>query len=367
MSSKFFARAYAGDGAQPAQPAQEVRKSLRSVAKAKLRASKAASAAYLASAGGAAARSGQPGAVRVQPVHSGAVVRGLHARAIPPGQAGDIARAVTDGACACDAVVQPARIHVWDLPTRLFHWSLVLSVTLALATGLVGGDWMPVHGYAGIAIVGLVAFRLVWGVAGAAHARFANFAPTPGRLRAYLGGNWRGHGHNPLGALSVFALLALLAAQAGTGLVGNDEISFQGPLAQLVDEARSLQLTGLHQQLAYVLMGLIALHVLAIAAYLLVRKTNLVKPMVTGWKELPAADAAGQAGNEVQGVNAWRWTALASALGVAVLAMAFASGAGLAQDSAPPTASTASTASTTAQPQGATPVSAPVSSPAPAW
>jgi len=215
-----------------------------------------------------------------------------------------------------------SRIYVWDLPTRLFHWSLVLSVSVAIATGLVGGDWMTIHSYAGIAIIGLVAFRLVWGLAGAAAARFVNFAPTPGRLRAYLAGEWQGHGHNPLGALSVFALLALLAVQAGTGLFGNDEIAFQGPLARLVDEARSLQLTGLHHRLAYLLFGLIALHVVAIAAYLLLRKTNLVKPMITGWK-----NAAAPAGH---GAASWHWSALAGAVGVAVLAMSLASGAGLA-------------------------------------
>ncbi|GAB2845092.1 hypothetical protein GCM10027277_11420 [Pseudoduganella ginsengisoli] len=312
MSSKFFARVYAGT-----PDVQPVRRSLRSVAKAKLRASKAASVAHLAASAAVVART------------SGNTARA----ALPPGQAGAIARSVTDGACGCDeAVAAPAvhRIHVWDLPTRLFHWSLVVAVTVALTTGLVGGDWMPVHGYAGIAIVGLVAFRLVWGIAGAAHARFVNFAPTPSRLRAYLNGRWQGHGHNPLGALSVFALLALLVVQAGTGLVGNDEIAFQGPLATLVDEARSIQLTGLHQQLAYVLLGLIALHVLAIAAYRVLHKTNLVKPMVTGWKDVQAADH--HADGASHGASAWRWTALLSAVGVALLAMTFASGAGLAQD-----------------------------------
>lgn len=359
MSSKFFTRAYATAGAQSEPAVSTARRSLRGVAKAKLRSSKAASAAYLAS-GGAALRGGQQDAVRGPGNGVGAPVHGLHARSAPPGQAGGIARAFTDG--AGDVAVRPnlaARIHVWDLPTRLFHWSLVLAVTLALATGLVGGDWMPVHGYAGIAIVGLVAFRLVWGLAGAAHARFVNFAPTPGRLRAYLGGRWQGHGHNPLGALSVFALLALLAVQAGTGLVGNDEIAFQGPLASLVDEARSVQLTGLHQQLAYVLLGLIVLHVLAIVAYRVVRKTNLVKPMLTGWKAVPAAQLPA-AGVDGGGLQAWRWSALGAALAVAVLAMVFASGAGLAEDAAPQSPASGA---------AATPASVPVpaTSPAPAW
>jgi cytochrome b len=342
MDSKSYARAYAanpGYAAGAAVPGAKPARSLRSIARAKLRASKAESAAYLARGGSA-----------VTPL--------VGRRGLPPGQAGAIARAVTDCAACTPAASGRAasmgRIAVWDLPTRVFHWSLVLAVTVAIVTGLIGGDWMRVHGNAGIAIVGLLGFRLVWGIAGAAHARFAGFAPTPARLRAYLGGRWQGHGHNPLGALSVFALLSLLAVQTGTGLVGNDEIAFQGPLAQLVDETRSLQLTGLHQQLAYVLMGFIGLHVLAIVAYLIVRKTDLVRPMVTGWK--PAGDAAAKApvatatqaqAVPVQGAIAaagtaagahagaagrWRWSALVAALAVGGVAMALASGAGLAPE-----------------------------------
>ncbi|SHN67684.1 Cytochrome b [Duganella sacchari] len=223
-----------------------------------------------------------------------------------------------------EELVQPAvavapprkRILVWDLPTRVFHWSLVAAVTVALITGEIGGDWMPVHGKAGLAIVGLVTFRLVWGVIGATHARFASFAPTLSSLRAYLRGRWKGQGHNPLGALSVFALLLLLAAQVGTGLFGTDEISFSGPLASLVEEATSLRLTGWHQKLTYLLFALLAVHVLAIAVYLVLKKDNLVKPMVTGWKEVH------------HGVSArpGSWPALVIALAAAAAAVYFASG-----------------------------------------
>jgi cytochrome b len=142
-------------------------------------------------------------------------------------------------------------------------------------------DW---HGRAGLAIVGLVTFRLVWGIVGSTHARFLSFAPTPARLRAYLTGRWHGIGHNPLGALSVFGLLGLLAVQAGTGLFSNDDIAFDGPLSGLVEKARSDSLTGLHHQLSDVLLVLLGLHILAIAFYLVVKKHNLIKPMVTGWK-----------------------------------------------------------------------------------
>jgi cytochrome b len=222
--------------------------------------------------------------------------------------------------------VQPAvaatarkRILVWDLPTRVFHWSLVAAVIVAIVSGEIGGDLMPVHGRAGLAILGLVTFRLVWGVVGATHARFLNFAPTPASLRAYLRGRWKGHGHNPLGALSVFALLALLAAQVGTGLFGNDEISFTGPLFALVEERVAGQLTGLHKQLAYLLFLLMALHVLAILAYLVVKKDNLVKPMVSGWKEVRSGASASKASRG----------ALLSALSIAAAVVYVASGARL--------------------------------------
>lgn len=192
-----------------------------------------------------------------------------------------------------------SRVKVWDLPLRLFHWALVAAVTVAIVTAKLGGSWMAVHGKAGLTIVGLLAFRLVWGVAGPTHARFACFAPTPGRIGAYLRGTWKGLGHNPLGALSVFALLGLLALQATTGLFSNDDIDFSGPLYPLVDESLSSWLTGLHHRLSYGLYVLMGLHVAAVLFYLLVKKRNLVKPMVTGWAELdapPPAEPAVQGG-----------------------------------------------------------------------
>ena len=95
------------------------------------------------------------------------------------------------------------RIRLWDLPTRLFHWLLVLAVIAAVVSGQLGGNLIEVHGKIGLAIVGLIAFRLVWGFAGSTYARFAQFFPTPARIKVYLKGEWRGLGHNPLGGLSV--------------------------------------------------------------------------------------------------------------------------------------------------------------------
>jgi cytochrome b len=206
---------------------------------------------------------------------------------------------------------------VWDLPTRLFHWSLVLAVTLAVVTGELGGDWITLHGKAGLAILGLVSFRVVWGFVGSTHARFLNFIPTAGRLRAYLHGRWKGHGHNPLGALSVLALLGLLAAQAGSGLFTDDDISFTGPLNALVEQAVASRLTGLHRQLAYVVLAVLALHIAAILVYLRVKKQNLVKPMVTGWKEVAHGSSASKGS----------WPGLLLAVAVALAVTYLASGA----------------------------------------
>lgn len=177
------------------------------------------------------------------------------------------------------------RIRVWDLPTRLFHWLLAAAIVAAVVTGLRGGALMDWHGRIGLFITGLLAFRLVWGIAGSTYARFARFFPTPGKIAAYLRGEWRGEGHNPLGALSVFGLLALLTVQVATGLVGNDDITFTGPLFELVSKDLSNRMTGIHHLLTNVLYVLVGLHVGAIMFYAHARKQNLVRPMLTGWKE----------------------------------------------------------------------------------
>jgi cytochrome b len=247
------------------------------------------------------------------------------------------------------AVPGVTRIRLWDLPVRIFHWSLVVAVLVAFVTAKLGGDWMDWHGRAGLAIVGLVTFRVVWGVVGSTHARFVSFAPTPSRLRAYLAGRWHGVGHNPLGALSVFGLLALLAAQAGTGLFSNDDIAFDGPLSGLVEKARSDSLTGLHHQLSNVLLVLLGLHILAIAFYLLVKKHDLIKPMLTGWKH---AQGRHFAPRETRGGSP---LGLAIALLVAVAAVYAASGKLLHERAVPATPSAVAVTSTPASPSGSRP------------
>ena len=212
--------------------------------------------------------------------------------------------------------VQRRVIRLWDLPLRLFHWLLVAAVTFAIVTAKIGGEWMEWHGRAGIFIAGLLGFRMAWGFVGSATARFANFAPRPKSLRAYLQGRWRGLGHNPLGACSVLLLLGLLAAQVVTGLLANDDIDFEGPWFNTIDKDLSDRITAWHHHLSNYLLVFIGLHVAALAFYLIVRKTNLVLPMLTGKKkvdpaahDLPAVEPAHLS-----------WTGLVAAIVVAGLA-----------------------------------------------
>jgi cytochrome b len=183
------------------------------------------------------------------------------------------------------------RVRVWDLPTRLFHWSLVLCVVGLVVTGNVGGNAIEWHARLGCAALGLLLFRLVWGFIGGRWSQFRSFLYAPGSVKAYLGG--RAHpdhlvGHNPLGAGSVFAMLLVLLAQAVTGLFADDEAGFTGPLNRFVSTDRGLGLTSYHhgvgQWLVYLL---VALHLAAIVFYVRRKRQTLVRPMITGDKEVP--------------------------------------------------------------------------------
>lgn len=223
-------------------------------------------------------------------------------------------------------------ILVWDLPTRLFHWSLLVFVVAAFVTGQLGGNLIVWHGRCGLAIGGLLVFRLLWGVFGSTHARFASFVPGPQRLLAYLRGQWQGVGHNPLGALSVLGLLAVLALQTASGLFANDDIAFEGPLAALVSKALSDWLSGLHRQNVAVLIALVVLHVAAILFYARVKKDNLVKPMITGYKDVSDPGLQPARGGGV--------LAFVGAVLIAVAAVWVASGGLLSPPPPPPPAAT---------------------------
>ena len=219
-----------------------------------------------------------------------AAVQADAAAGLPP-QAEDAARLAQIAPAAPQTAVTVA-VRVWDPALRAFHWALAASVSGALVTGEIGGDVVEWHGRLGLATAGLLGFRLAWGLIGPDTARFASFVRGPAAIRAYLQGRWNGIGHNPLGALAVIALLGLTAAQVATGLFSNDDISYQGPLAQLISSEGSARLTGLHTRLAWGVSGIIALHLLAIGFYRWQRKVDLITPMLSGRKLLPIDDPA---------------------------------------------------------------------------
>lgn len=203
------------------------------------------------------------------------------------------------------------KVRVWDLPTRLFHWLLVVAIVGLVITGNVGGNWMTWHFRFGYLVMALLVFRILWGFVGGYWSRFAQFVYSPSQLFAYLKGQGQPHhdvGHSPTGALSVFALLAVLIAQVGTGLISDDEIAFIGPLARFVSTDFSLQATWYHKEVGKaVLIGLVVLHILALVYYRYAKKKALVPAMVTGDKLLSQPTPASHDG------GAQRWVAVACA------------------------------------------------------
>ncbi len=192
----------------------------------------------------------------------------------------------------------PAQIAVrlWDLPVRIVHWSLVLLIPALWGSAEFGR--MDVHRALGYAALSLLLFRLYWGVAGSAPARFASFVRGPMAILAYLRGGVAAIGHNPLGALSVIALLGLLGLQIGLGLFAQDTDGlFTGPLADLVSYETSDAAGEWHEVMFNVLLAVIALHVGAVLFYLFVKRDNLIGPMVTGRKRVAADVVAPQMGS----------------------------------------------------------------------
>lgn len=204
-----------------------------------------------------------------------------------------------------------SRISVWDLPTRAFHWLIVLLMPALWWTA--EEHMMDLHLQLGLVALGLILFRLVWGLIGSSTARFAGFVKGPRAILLYLRGEaGAGVGHNPLGALNVLALLLLLAAVVGLGLFATDEDGlYPGPLSHLVSFDSAAILAERHEQLFWILAGFIGLHVAAVLFYLAVRRDNLIAPMVTGGRD----GGDGQAG--MIAAPAWRFliaTAIAAVL-----------------------------------------------------
>ena len=196
-------------------------------------------------------------------------------------------------------------VRIWDLPTRLFHWCFAACVVGAYVSAKLGGLYMDWHVRFGLTALGLVIFRVTWGFIGPRHARFGAFIKGPGEIGAYLrglaAGTARSAGHNPLGALSVLAMLIDLGIQAVLGLFATDDIMVQGPLFNTVSASTSGFLTSLHKANQWIIIALVILHLLAVTWHTLVKKEPLVRAMVAGdmpaghlpADALPSADGAG--------------------------------------------------------------------------
>ena len=188
------------------------------------------------------------------------------------------------------------RVKVWDAPIRLFHWGIVLLVATSYACARIG--WLRLHFLSGYAMIAALVFRVAWGLVGSDTARFARFFAGPGTAFRHLRRLARREpdveiGHNAAGGWMVLAMLLLLAAQVGTGLFANNDDSVNdGPLFEYAGKALSDRITGWHIRNFNLLLAVIGLHVLAIAAYRLLKGQDLVRPMLTGNKWLPAGAAA---------------------------------------------------------------------------
>lgn len=184
------------------------------------------------------------------------------------------------------------KVRVWDLPTRLFHWALVVCVIGQAITGTIGGNAMLWHFRLGYTVLTLLLFRIIWGLVGGRWSRFGAFIYTPQSVINYLKGQGKPEhsvGHSPIGAGSVFAMLGFLLMQVGSGLLSDDEIAFAGPLTRFVSNATVSLATSYHKNIGkWVLLALVLLHLLAIIFYLR-RKNKLVGAMLHGDKELVIA------------------------------------------------------------------------------
>ena len=187
-------------------------------------------------------------------------------------------------------------VRVWDLPTRLFHWALVVCIVGLVTTAQIGGNAMEWHFRFGYSVLTLLLFRLLWGFVGGHWSRFSTFLYSPASLLRYIRGQEDGVqplGHSPLGALSVFAILALLLLQVGTGLFSDDEIAAVGPLSKLASGAVVSQLTHYHKDIGKVIvLILVLLHIGAIAFYRIKRKKDLIRPMLIGDVSSPTPQLA---------------------------------------------------------------------------
>ncbi|WP_019029058.1 cytochrome b/b6 domain-containing protein [Colwellia piezophila] len=186
---------------------------------------------------------------------------------------------------------------IWDLPLRLFHWSFAFTILACWYTAEQGSDLVDIHMQLGFVAIGLIVFRVLWGIVGPKHARFSQFLPSPKNLISYLKqskGTKTSAGHNPLGALMVILMIVLISMQAISGLFIDDDVFSSGPYYGALGSDFGKVMSFLHHNTFDFMIAAIALHLGAIVYYWRVKKQNLVIPMITGKKtaqQVSAADA----------------------------------------------------------------------------
>lgn len=215
-------------------------------------------------------------------------------------------------------------VRIWDLPTRLFHWLLAACTIGLVISAKIGGNAMVWHFRLGYVVLALLLFRVGWGLMGGRWSRFSAFLYSPAQILRYMQGQGFPEdnvGHNPLGALSVFGLLGMLILQVSTGLLSDDEIAFAGPLTRFISSDWVGLATGLHKDVGqYLVQALVMLHLLAIAFYTWVKKHSLVRPMITGDKELSTPVTPSRDDWRTR-VGALTWALLCAAIAVWVASL----------------------------------------------
>jgi len=211
------------------------------------------------------------------------------------------------------------RVRIWDGPTRVFHWTLVLLIPAMWWTA--ENEQIALHVTLGLVMVALLVFRLIWGLIGSSTARFATFLKGPRSVMNHLRGRGSaGIGHNPLGGWSVAAMLLVLVTQAGLGLFAEDNDGLTaGPLSSWVSAETAEALTDRHEFMFNVLLALIALHLVAVLYYVVFKRRNLVGPMITGSGAAPAGTESVRKASVLRiafalvvsaGVAFWLWSRL---------------------------------------------------------
>ena len=179
------------------------------------------------------------------------------------------------------------RVLVWDLPLRIFHWGLAIAFVVSWITAEAGIEWADLHLYSGYSVLGLIAFRLIWGIVGTRHARFRNFIRGPRALIAGLGTLIhktapRAPGHSAVGGWASVVLIVLMLFQAASGLFITDDILFSGPYNSIVSSAVADNLGSFHHFNFNLLIIAVSAHLCIMLWYLLRKRHNLVTPMITG-------------------------------------------------------------------------------------